>query len=598
MKYLSRFLVFISFLVFMSCENLMLIDAAQLYFVNFETNGGTQVLPYRTDVIEISPVSNKEDAEFLGWYFTADCIGERITFPLVITSNVTLYAKWLQKYQVTFETYGGSEISGYKTSEIKDIPITLKDDNVFMGWYTTPEFEGEEISFPYEVKGPVVLYAKWEQIFTVHFETNGGTEISDFRGISIIEKPESSKEGYVLSDWYSDDKMTTPVSFPYKLTNDILLYAKWVESSNTKYTVEYYQQNTNMSSYTLSETKLFEGQTNSLTNAKAINYTGFHALNYSQSIIKADGTSVVKIYYDRNKYTVHFNSNGGTGTMSDQTFYYGVSKILLKNKFKYNAHAFLGWAKTAGMDYEFSDEQIVVNLSEKNNEVINLYAKWLSGFVVTSSEISNMNLSGINEACTIKVNGNISTSTLYELAAKIKTSTNGITLDLSNATGITEINGDFSSWGSIFAECKKLNKLILPNTLKSIGNRAFQYCSFTSVTIPDSVTSIGSYAFLSCPLNEVIMGKGVKSIGEWAFGLCNNLSSIILPKSLTTIGQCAFYDLQNLLNVTFEDKSTKWTCYHSTLASSGYVYTVSVDNSGLNAVRLKTDYANYNWIKN
>ena len=40
---------------------------------------------------------------------------------------------------------------------------------------------------------------------------------------------------------------------------------------------------------------------------------------------------------------------------------------------------------------------------------------------------------------------------------------------------------------------------IIPNSVTSIGDFAFKYCSgLTSVTIPNSVTSIGGYAFYGC----------------------------------------------------------------------------------------------------
>ena len=48
---------------------------------------------------------------------------------------------------------------------------------------------------------------------------------------------------------------------------------------------------------------------------------------------------------------------------------------------------------------------------------------------------------------------------------------------------------------------------IIPNSVTSIGNYAFEYCfGLTSITIPNSVTSIGEYAFYCCDnLNNVIV---------------------------------------------------------------------------------------------
>ncbi|MBR2237995.1 MAG: leucine-rich repeat domain-containing protein [Prevotella sp.] len=45
----------------------------------------------------------------------------------------------------------------------------------------------------------------------------------------------------------------------------------------------------------------------------------------------------------------------------------------------------------------------------------------------------------------------------------------------------------------------EINDLLIPNSVTSIGDRAFYGCSgLTSVTIPNSVTSIGDGAFLNC----------------------------------------------------------------------------------------------------
>ena len=481
MKYLSRAFIalfsIIMSLCFISCENLMFIDAAQLYRVSFETNGGTEIEAYRTDIIAKVPDCKKEDAEFLGWYTSSDFSSERITFPYELKEDTTLYAKWVQKYQVLFETNGGSEIAGYKTSVVKDAPITLKNENIFMGWYTTPDFSGEAAVFPYTLTEPTVFYAKWGQIFTVQFETNGGTAVADLRVASILECPESSKEGYVLSGWYLDIKLTKPISFPYKLTKDTTLYAKWVESSNTKYTVEYYQQDTNLITYSFVESENFEGKTNSLSNAKARNYNGFHAKDFSQGKIEADGSTIVKVYYDRNKYTVCFNSNGGTGTMSNQTFYYGVSQNLRKNSFSRNSYSFLGWSTSETSAKKYTDSEDVLNLSNRDGVIINLYAQWFAGSIVNASTVKSLDLSKLTAAHTVKVIGPISSGTISELSTKIAYANYKISLDLSETTGLVDIVD------SAFSGRRNLATIIFPSSLRTIGKMAFYDCYYLSSAV-------------------------------------------------------------------------------------------------------------------
>ena len=47
--------------------------------------------------------------------------------------------------------------------------------------------------------------------------------------------------------------------------------------------------------------------------------------------------------------------------------------------------------------------------------------------------------------------------------------------------------------------CNSLTSITIPNSVTSIGGRAFSNCTgLTSVTIPNSVTSIGGGAFRDC----------------------------------------------------------------------------------------------------
>ena len=83
---------------------------------------------------------------------------------------------------------------------------------------------------------------------------------------------------------------------------------------------------------------------------------------------------------------------------------------------------------------------------------------------------------------------------------------------------------------------------IIPNSVTSIGERAFYYCSgLTSIEIPNSVTSIGNEAFSYCDyMTSIEIPNSVTSIGEGAFFSCSGLTSIEIPNSVTSIGNYAF----------------------------------------------------------
>lgn len=88
----------------------------------------------------------------------------------------------------------------------------------------------------------------------------------------------------------------------------------------------------------------------------------------------------------------------------------------------------------------------------------------------------------------------------------------------------------------------QFDKLILPNTLTSIGENAFDSCgNLAEVEIPSSVELINAGSFNYCTtLSKINIPEGVETIGAGAFANCSALSEINLPSSLTEIGAFSF----------------------------------------------------------
>ena len=75
-------------------------------------------------------------------------------------------------------------------------------------------------------------------------------------------------------------------------------------------------------------------------------------------------------------YTVTFDRNGGTGSMSPQEFTCGESKSLTANSFSRTGYTFTEWNTLAdGTGTSYTDQQSV-NLSSTNNDNIPLFAQW------------------------------------------------------------------------------------------------------------------------------------------------------------------------------------------------------------------------------
>ena len=153
---------------------------------------------------------------------------------------------------------------------------------------------------------------------TIGFITNGGSEVAEISGGpgSAITKPaDPTKTGYDFGGWYTDANYKTafdfskypkmPETWSGKQKN-LTLYAKWNPRSDTRYTVEHYTQNLTGNNYTLVKTEDMTGTTDGKTAAAAQNLTGFTPKTIQQVNIAADGSTVVKIYYTRNSYTIKF----------------------------------------------------------------------------------------------------------------------------------------------------------------------------------------------------------------------------------------------------------------------------------------------------
>ena len=120
------------------------------------------------------------------------------------------------------------------------------------------------------------------------------------------------------------------------------------------------------------------------------------------------------------------------------------------------------------------------------------------------------------------------------------------------------IVGDAANYKSLISHPSSAKRVILGNSVVSIGTYAFRSCtSLTSVYIPESVTSIGKSALEGCrSLTSILISEGVVSIGEDAFRGCSSLTSVHIPESVTSIEDLAFYNCHSLTSAYIPSRVT------------------------------------------
>ncbi len=94
-----------------------------------------------------------------------------------------------------------------------------------------------------------------------------------------------------------------------------------------------------------------------------------------------------------------------------------------------------------------------------------------------------------------------------------------------------------------FEGCAALRRVILPESLRQIGEMAFSGCSHLRLlTIPGGVQRVGTLAFAKCSqLERVRIEPGVVQLGPSCFSKCAALKRVEMPASVTQIGGGAFF---------------------------------------------------------
>ena len=193
----------------------------------------------------------------------------------------------------------------------------------------------------------------------------------------------------------------------------------------------------------------------------------------------------------------------------------------------------------------------------------------------------------------LKIIGSINGDDLFwlrEMIQKIRL----VTLDLSQSS-IVEGGGWYCNFVSgvkrytsnniigdyMFYQCEKLQSIILPNNIISIGvcafwgckslatikipdsvasisNGAFENCeSLTSINIPDKITSIRGSVFSGCTsLTQIKIPENTTSIGGGAFSGCKSLVKINIPNGVTIIDSAVFRDCESLKSITIPNEVT------------------------------------------
>ena len=258
--------------------------------------------------------------------------GEKVYgFEDVYTQNeaLTLYPVWnTNKYTITFDTNGGSEIA--PITQDYGTEITAPDNPTRKG-YT---FKGWDKEIPETMPAEnMTVKAQWEiNQYTIAFDTNGGSEIAPITqdyGTEITAPDNPTRKGYTFKGWDKEIPKTMPAE-------NITVKAQW---KINQYTITF---DTNGGSEIAPITQDYGTEITAPDKPTRKGYT-FKGWDKEIPETMPAENITVKAQWEINQYTIAFDTNGGS-EIAPITQDYGTEITAPDNPTR-KGYTFKGWDK-------------------------------------------------------------------------------------------------------------------------------------------------------------------------------------------------------------------------------------------------------------
>ncbi|QCT04836.1 cell wall/surface repeat protein [Paenibacillus algicola] len=305
---------------------------------------------------------------FKGWY-TED--GKEFIVPDRMPENPEwLYAKWeprtdtpykVEHYLIDPNTNEASlaateNLKGTSGTELRISSNKYQSEGYLSGYVGGVYIKGDGSTVAkiyYERHYATLTFSlgyrdsRGNELFTRSITARNGKNIS-------TQIPGAFRAGYTFTGWSS----AVPAVMP---TKDMTFTATWRENEDTPYKVVHLLQDlpilsanaagqvsyTDALTYSVAESNSFKGTTNAAIQAAPKSFDGFtydsSAPNtLTASTINGDGSSVLRLYYKRNRYQVTFDGNGGALSSYPSMIPHGAS---IRTPSAYRQYAqFEGWS--------------------------------------------------------------------------------------------------------------------------------------------------------------------------------------------------------------------------------------------------------------
>lgn len=309
---------------------------------------------------------------FLGWMDMQDHMP--FHFDTKIHRDYKLYAKTgnAEQFEVTYALGDGSGKApvdsnkyarGAQAVVLPATGVTPPEGKVFLYWSAAGDstrcYPGGKLTVTDNMTLAAV-YGQKTEVVTVTYHSNFATDKTDMTaampnnstitlpGYTDLGLPENP--GYTFAGW---NTQANGSGMTFRTGEKVLvdtmepgnhLYAIWEKGTGTPYEVHHYLERLEGAyPYVPHEKDNLRGETGAWTAAAAKSYDGFTPMGFAQEMIKADGSTVVKIFYTRNSYLLTYKDSLSTGVYASQTYKYGAAVTAIADPTK-TGYTFTGWS--------------------------------------------------------------------------------------------------------------------------------------------------------------------------------------------------------------------------------------------------------------
>ena len=309
------------------------------YTVKFDSQGGSAVasknVTYGANYGTLK-TPKRTGYNFAGWY-TAASGGKKVTSSTKMATAVghTLYAHWTpQTFTITFDSQGGSAVSSRNVAyngTYGELRTPTRDGYTFLGWFTAKS-GGTQITSASKLTQAAkqTLYAHWKGTpITVKFDKNGGNGDVPNQSYTVDAKygklpaGTTGPKGYKFDGWYTARTGGT------KITENSI-----VSAANKTLYAQYKPMTVTLSfnsvggSAVSSRNVTYDSKYGNLPVPKKYGYLfeGWFTKEKGgdeitkDSIVSFASNHTLYAHWKYNMVTVHFDSNGGNGTLKEKEY--------------------------------------------------------------------------------------------------------------------------------------------------------------------------------------------------------------------------------------------------------------------------------------